>query len=142
MERTQSQLFQDEKIEQEESQYKIVEVRTVMNLVQEVVELEQSSHFPIQMEQWDTATNTEHSDTEAVSFEVGDTVGEVDDIQQSNVWTVPTAEEIEQCDQCWISGPVELAEPLDEKYRLLSDQKAVGEHFLWTILPWKVKFPF
>ena len=56
-----------------------------MNLVQEGVELEQSSDLQTQLEQSDGATNTDHSDAEAVTFEIGDTVGEVVDIEQSNL---------------------------------------------------------
>ena len=69
------------------------------------------------------AQNTKHSDTETVTFEAGDTVGEVDDIDHSNVWTVPSAAELEPCEQTWISGPVELEEPLDEKSDYLASRK-------------------
>ena len=67
-----------------------------MNVVQERVKLDQTSHIQTQLEESDGATNTDHSDTEALSFEVGVTVGEVD-IVQTNVWTVPTPEELELC---------------------------------------------
>ena len=66
------------------------------------------------MEHSDDGTSTEHSDTEAVAVEVGDTAGEVHDIDHSNVWTVPSAQELEQCEQSQVTGPVELEEPLHE----------------------------
>ena len=52
--------------------------------------------------------NTKNYDTEAVSFEESDTLGEVFQIEQSNVWTDPTAEQLQQCESMWISGPLTL----------------------------------
>ena len=46
-----------------------------MNVVQEGVELDQTSHIQTQLKDSDGATNTDHSDTETVAFEVGVAVG-------------------------------------------------------------------
>ena len=66
---------------------------------------------------------------------------EVDDSQQSNVWTVPIAEEVEQCEQCWISGPVELEEPLDENSDYITTRKQWVNIFCERFCPAKPNFP-
>ena len=52
--------------------------------------------------------------TQAVTFEIGGTVGEFVDIEQSHLWMVPTADELEQCKKFWISGPIDVEQPQDE----------------------------
>ena len=94
----QSQLFAEEFSEDETVQSNTEceleqQLQETMNVVQERVELDQTSHIQTQLEESDGATNTHHSDTEAVAFEVGVTVGEVVHTVQTNVWTVPTPEE-------------------------------------------------
>ena len=104
----------------EDTECNIVEVPTVLNVEQEGEQVNISSAVQTPMEHSDDGTNTDHSDTEAVAFEVGDIAGEVNDIDHSNVWTVPTAQELEQCEQCWIKGPVELEEPIQENAQYLA----------------------
>jgi len=79
-----------------------------------------SSAVQTPMEHSEDGTDTDHSDTEAVAFEVGAFAGEGNDIDHSNVWTVPTAQELEQCEQCWIKDPVELEEPIQENAQYLA----------------------
>ena len=45
--------------------------------------MEHSSVVQTPMEHSDDGTNTEHSDTEAVALEVGDTAGEVHDVDHN-----------------------------------------------------------
>ena len=69
-------------------------------------------------------------------------MGEVDEIDCSNIWTVPSAEELEQCEQSWISGPVELEEPLDKKSEYLASRKQWVYKYCEGFWPSKPNFPF
>ena len=133
--------FTDEEVEMEDTECDIVEVPTVLNVEQEGEQVKHGSAVQTPMEHSEDGTDTDHSDTEAVAFEVGAIAGEGNDIDHSNVWTVPTAQELEQCEQSWITGPVELEEPLQENTHYLALRKQWVKIFCERLILTKPNFP-